>query len=161
MNSRNRRRRKRTEMDATAVERVTTTARERPSSPTARTRFADRAVAAQPRVPAWIAWMLDTAGEETARFIYQCHYPLDYGFTTEGGGGSAGKESWIRHRALKAESAARGAFRAHLRGEAGIFTANTPELPDDDAFYSLRDGEEWTGHWYLRDPIDAPQWQLQ
>lgn len=152
----------RSHMDASAVERVTATARERPGSPTARTGFADRAAAAQPEVPAWIAWMLDTAGEATTRFIYQCHYPLDRGFTTEDGvWGSAGKDSWIRNRALKAECAARGAFRAHLRGETGIFTANIPELPDDDAFYALRDGEEWTGHWYPRDPIDAPQWQLQ
>ncbi|WP_433635602.1 hypothetical protein [Nocardia sp. CA-120079] len=165
MSSRNRKRGKRTCMDSAAVARVTTTARTRPDSPTARSGFAARAVAAQPTVPAWIAWLLQNAGEDTARFIYQLHYPLDYGLSTDqiahSGWGAPAAESLIRNRAYKAESAARGAFRACLRRERGIISAQTPELPDDDAFYACGDSREWTGHWYSRDPVDAPEWQPQ
>ncbi|MDE1672029.1 hypothetical protein, partial [Nocardia gipuzkoensis] len=48
------------------------------------TGFAQRVLAAQPLIPAWIAWLLEHAGEPLARLEYQMHYPLDHTATPTG-----------------------------------------------------------------------------
>jgi hypothetical protein len=129
-----------------------------PDSPTARSGFAARALAAQPLIPAWVAWLLERAGEQLARLEYQMHYPLDH----TGHPDRRTNEEWlITQRAYQAECAARAVERARrFHGDQpDVVYAHAPQLPDDDEFYTaLRSGREWTGHWYSRDPIEA--WEL-
>ncbi|MFI9635109.1 hypothetical protein ACIHAX_20725 [Nocardia sp. NPDC051929] len=117
--------------------------------------FAQRALAAQPFIPAWIAWLLEHAGEPLARLEYQMHYPLDH---TSDPDRRTDDEAVIIRRACHAELAARSVQRAHrfYRDQPGVLSAHFPALPDDIEFYTaLEAGREWSGHWYSRDPIEA------
>ncbi|MET8429866.1 hypothetical protein [Nocardia sp. NPDC004860] len=145
----NRDRRERVVMDGAAVAWVREAAHRDPDSPTARSGFADRALAA-PAVPAWIHWLYDRS-PETARLAYHLHYPLDDGYDDRDY-----REARIIARAYRAESAARAVQRSRRYHGPGPSFAYTPELPDDDDFYAAWDiKQEWTGHWYSRDPREA------
>ncbi|MDE1675146.1 hypothetical protein [Nocardia gipuzkoensis] len=117
--------------------------------------FAERVLAAQPLIPAWIAWLVEHAGQPLARLEYQMHYPLDRTSDPDRRTSEAGL---IIRRAYHAEVAARSVQRAHrfYRDHPGVLYAHTPALPDDTEFYAaLESGQEWSGHWYSRDPIQA------
>ncbi|WP_431970201.1 hypothetical protein [Nocardia sp. bgisy134] len=120
--------------------------------------FAARALAVQPEVPAWIAWLFEHAGEQLARMAHQMHYPLDH----TGHPDRHTADEWlIIQRAYHAEFSARAVERARRfhSDRPGVVTAHAPELPDDSEFYAaLASGREWTGHWYSRDPIEA--WEI-
>ncbi|MFG3620404.1 hypothetical protein [Nocardia sp. NPDC047654] len=147
--------RHRKDLECNRIDSAASAVRCDPESPTAGSAFVARALAAQPELPAWIAWLHDRAGEQWARLEYQMHYPLDYG----GSAGARMTEEWlIIQRAYRAEYAARSVERARrfYRAQPGIVHAHTPELPDDAEFYAaLESGREWTGHWYSRDPLGA------
>ncbi|WP_433677814.1 hypothetical protein [Nocardia sp. CA-119907] len=137
-----------------------------PASPAARrdpegpavSGFAASALAAQPEVPAWIAWLFEHASEQLARAEYQMHYPLDH---TRHPDRRSADEWLITQRAYHAECAARAVERARRfhSDRPGVIAAYAPELPDDSEFYAaLAASREWSGHWYSRDPIEA--WEL-
>ncbi|MEV0033952.1 hypothetical protein [Nocardia sp. NPDC050793] len=118
-------------------------------------RFAARALAAQPEIPAWIAWLFEHAGEQLARMEYQMHYPLDHAGDPSG---RAADDWLITQRAYHAECSARSVERARRfhSEQPGVVQAHAPALPDDGEFYAaLAASREWTGHWYSRDPIEA------
>ncbi|MGW4094901.1 hypothetical protein [Nocardia sp. NPDC004750] len=135
--------------------RVTTAARQDPDAAAPDNGFAARALAAQPEVPGWIAWLFEHASEQLARIEYQMHYPLDH---TGDPAGRGGGEWLITQRAYHAECSARSVERARRfhRDRPGVVQAHTPALPDDTQFYAaLAAGQEWSGHWYSRDPVQA------
>lgn len=149
--SRNKRR-PRTHMDSAAAGRVMAAAQHNPDSATARSAFDQRAVASlYPAVPDWIQWLYDR-NPETARFCYQlCYPPID----AQGQiiGGRTTDTWWTRDRMYWAERQARNVVRARRFHEGSVAFAHTPELDDDDDFYAVWDaGQDWTGHWYSRDP---------
>ncbi|WP_159850606.1 hypothetical protein [Nocardia sp. CY41] len=158
MTSRNRKRRS-ARMDSAALGRVTAAAQRDPGSPTAHSGFAARAAhALYPVVPAWIQWLYER-NPTTARFVYQmCYPPIDeHGEIV---GGWTAQQWWTADRMYWAEREARTVVRARRFHSGGIVFAHSPDLDDDDAFFAARDsGRAWTGHWYSRDPVDAPEWQ--
>ncbi|MFJ9371396.1 hypothetical protein ACIRRA_44330 [Nocardia sp. NPDC101769] len=61
-----------------------------------------------------------------------------------------------------AEKEARTVVQARRFHSGGVAFAHFPDLEDDEAFFAAREANQpWTGHWYSRDPIDAPGWELQ
>ena len=144
-------------VDSVAVARVTTV-RDDPDNPISRSGFAARALAAQPQVPAWIAWLFEHVSEQLARMEYQMHYPLDH----TGHPDRRTADDWlIIQRVYHAECSARSVERARrfYSDQPGVVHAHAPALPDDGGFYAaLAASREWTGRWYSRDPIEA--WEL-
>ncbi|MGW5569689.1 hypothetical protein ACWEVD_00690 [Nocardia thailandica] len=40
-------------------------------------------------------------------------------------------------------------------------SAHSPELPDDAEFFAAKEsGGDFNGHWYSRDPVGSPEWEL-
>ncbi|MFF3574849.1 hypothetical protein ACFYXQ_44595 [Nocardia jiangxiensis] len=95
-------------VDSCAVAHVTTV-QDDPDGPAVRSGFAASALAAQPQVPAWIAWLFEHVGEQLARMEYRMHYPLDH----TGHPDRRTADEWlITQRAYHAECSARSVERA-------------------------------------------------